>query len=739
MADELDDLLSARAAAGDSSAPDDLDTALSQRAGGVVTTAESPAPANTPQPTPQRWYERAATGFMDPAVGAGQLMQHALPESASNYLRSPQADALRGLFPQLGAAKLLLSAASGGKPDTTTEEVDARIADREQKYQEERKAAGNEGLDWWRIGGSLTNPMTWMSPSGAGSTVVAAIKSGAQAGAFQALMQPVTSQGNFLWDKGMQTTIGAGVGGALGGALKLLSPAFQYATRTIRSAFGGNADDAVAQAASQRVTDETLKTAGVDPAKIDPNLYSSIRQEVGDALKAGVDPDPTVMARRADAAALPVPVHLTRGQAARDPMQFAWEHRVAGQQGVGEPLSDLMAAQNRALIQNLNELGAAAAPEPFAASQQVIKHIEGVDDALRERIKSAYNVVRDSAGRPARVSTQGFIDAAKNNLTDGKPELAGLVSRADYLPSEIAGYYNDIATGRLPLTVDTIQFLDRTWGGIQRSLTDDAKAAAVGKIRKALFDAPVDDALGQESMQAYNAAKELAKGRFDLIRANPAYDAIVNRTKQAEPDKFFQTFVQNGNVSNLKALKALIGPENTAMLQNVMVGQLKRSALNKASDEAGVFSQAGYNKMLQDPVQAPRIRELFADNQQALDQLYRVGRVSENLIKIPAGSKVGTSNSASQAANIVRDVTKSEAGQAFTSMLPNWMTGAGRVFSDAGKKVEESRLVQEAIRPGVTPAPLPVPARPGQARLSDLIAQGGAAAVATDRREKDRK
>ncbi len=61
---------------------------------------------------------------------------------------------------------------------------------------------------------------------------------------------------------------------------------------------------------------------------------------------------------------------------------------------------------------------------------------------------------------------------------------------------------------------------------------------------------------------------------------------------------------------------------------------------------------------MQDPVRAPRIRELFADNQKTLDQLYRVGRVSENLIKIPAASRVNTSNTASATANIVRDVAR---------------------------------------------------------------------------------
>lgn len=685
--------------------------------------------AGNPKPDALPWYRRASMGFMDPLVGSGQLAQHALPEAASNFLRSPQAASIAGVMPVAAATGALLNAASGGKQNVTTADVDANIAERERTYQAGRQ--GKEGMDWWRIGGSVANPLSWAGGGPAGAGVRAGIKAGAQSGAFQAMLQPVASEGNFIWDKATQAGLGAAIGGTLGGALQGLQPAFSLATRSARNAVGAS-DDKVAQTASETITAQVLKEADIDPAKVDPNLYSAIKTEVADALKAGVDPDPRVMTNRADAGALPVPIQLTRGQAARDPMQFAWEHRVAGQQGVGEPLSDLLKEQNRALIANLNALGADKAVQPFEASQQIIKHIEGVDEALRGKINQAYTAVRNSAGRPARVSTEGFTQAARSQLTEGRPELAGMTGLADYLPEVIQKQYNDIATGKLPLTVDTIQFLDRAWGGVQRGAADDTTRKAIGALRNALNDAPIDDALGQESMQAYKAARALAKQRFDLIDANPAYKAVVEGSKQAEPDKFFQTFVAGSNVSQLKGLKQLIGPENTQMLQGTLIGNLKRIALNRASDENGVFSQAAYNKVLQDPVQGPRMRELFADNLKTLDQLYRVGRVSENLIKIPAASKVNTSNTASAGANIVRDVARSEAGQAITSMLPNWMTGAGRVLGDAGRKVEESQLVQQAVRPGVTAAPLPPPKpMPGMGRLSDLAARAGAATATT--------
>lgn len=688
----------------EASHPSSLDDLLADDA---TTSSAIPQPSKS---EPMPWHSKAATGLIDPLVGVGQLMQNVVPDRAMNIARKSAAS-IAGAVGATDFAKDL-------ETPLTTEDLNERVRERESRYVAER---GDDKLDWWRIGGSLANPLSWVG----GVRGVNAIRAGAQSGALQALMQPVASEGNFLWEKGQQAALGGLVGGTLGGALQLLKPALAGGVNAVRELVGAS-DDKVAQVASERITAQVLKEANIDSAKVDPNLYSAIKQEVSDALKAGVDPDPRVMTNRADAAALPVPVHLTRGQAARDPLQFAWEHTAKGLQGVGEPLADFLSRQNRALIANLNELGANRAVEPFEASQQIIKHIEGVDEALRGRINNAYSAVRNSAGRPARVSTEGFTQAAKNRLTEGRPELAGMTGLADYLPEVIRKQYNDIAAGKLPLTVDTLQFLDRAWGGVQRGAIDDTAKKAIGALRSALNEAPIDDAIGQESMQAYQAARALAKQRFDLIEANPAYKAIAEGAKQSEPDKFFQTFVAGSNVSQLKGLKQLIGPENTQMLQNTLIGNLKRTALNRASDENATFSQAAYNKVLHDPVQGPRIRELFADNRQTLDQLYRVGRVAENIVKEPPHAVVNRSGTAAQSANIVRNVARSEMGQALSSMLPNVVTGVGRLASKAGKEVKEAKAVQEAISPGVTATPLP---RPTQSRLSDLAARAGAVGI----------
>lgn len=705
-------------------APKDIDALLADEAPAVPTSQKADL-ASLP------WYSRASTGFMDPVYGSAQLMQNVTHDKAMNVLRKSAASVV-GAIP--GASREVVEDIARTRSD---EDINRIVREREGEYLAERKAAGQEGLDWWRIGGTVANPMTWLGPTGVGAGAWAAVKAGAQTGIFQALLQPVTNDGNFIKDKSIQAAIGAGVGAAAGGtlhaALAGLKPVWRSAKEWSARIFSGT-DDAAKQAAAATATDDALKAAGADPAKMDPNLYSAIRQEVGDALKAGIEPDPKIMTNRADALALPVPVQLTRGQASRDPMQFAWEINTSGVKGAGEPLTNRLGQQNRQLFENLNELGARNALEQFDASQKIIQHIEGVDAALKAKVDEAYKAVRDAAGRPARVSNEDFAQLSKNLLTDGKPELAALTSLADYLPENIARQYNDILSGKLPLTVDTVQFLDRAWGGVQRGAADDTAKKAIGALRTALNDAPVSDALGEASMAAYKAARALAKQRFALKDANPAYKAVID--DGVEPDKFFQKYVVKANVADLAGLKQLIGVENTTMLQQTLIGNMKRQALGSASEDNGTFLQSKFNSVLQDPVQAPRLRELFKGAPQTLDQLYRIGRVAEMIQRHPPASRVNTSNTASAAANLIRDVTLSEVGSALWNVVP-----AGALLSRSAGKVKEwasaTKAVEEALTPGVTRKLEPAAPSTKVRRLSDLLAKAGAVGSMAATREEE--
>lgn len=725
MADDLDSLLAERAGNDDA----DIDSLLSERASApdagstfkVPTEAErAELAAWNKQSQDLPWWQRAIKGAYDPLLGAGQLMQNVMPDSVMNLGRK--------------LTDPVVNAFMGGEPvdssNTSTLDFNQMVGRTEQGYQAKRAAAGQDGLDWWRVGGTVANPMTWIGPGGKVETAYQAIKAGAQSGLYQALLQPVTTPGNFALAKTIQEGTGVLIGGALGGAMYGLSKGLGEATRWLRQRINVG-DDAAVDSAASKMTDEALAATGADPVKVDRDAYSAIRQEVKDAIKAGVDPDPAVMTRRADAAALPIPIRdVTRGQLTNDPMQWAAEQRMKGMEGVGEPLTDVLASQNRALVENLNVLGARNAPSTFDASQKIIDRIETVDKTLSDAVDQAYKAVRNAEGRPAAMSNAKFVEAAKVGLTEGRPELANLVSLADNLPDSVRKTYNSIANGEIPLTVDTAQFLDRTWGAVQRSNSlDDASKLAIGKLRSALNDTPIDDQLGNDAMQAYKAARALAKQRFDLIDSNPAYKAVVNGTSKAEPDRFFQNFVLGGNVKDIGNLKQLVGPEGTSTLQQAMLRQLKKAAVGVASDEKAVFSQSGYNRMLNDEVMGPRIQNVFKEAPELLGQIYRLGRVSETLLKEPAVASVNRSNTAAQSANIVRDVLKSEVGGKLVDLIPGGRT-VRHMTEKAGAEMAAKKAVNAALTPGVTSTPIDMISPSANIlKLSDLMSKAATANV----------
>jgi hypothetical protein len=690
--------------------PDRLDALLAEESEPAAaaplrtpTEAERAALKDFGKPEARKWWEAPARGFIDPALGAGQIMQRVIP------------DAL--LDPARRGVDAVVNAAIGGDFDTsgtTTKSFDKSLAQEEGVYQRGRPEDERDDIDWARIGGTLANPVTWLSPAKGGSTIKEIIKAGAKAGAFQALLQPVNSEGSFIFDKSMQGALGAVFGGTLAGGIAALRPAFSKAREVFGKVFGRAGIREQAAAASQ-VTDDTLRVAGIEPSQVDPPIYDAMKREVGDALRMGVDPDPTVMTNRADAAALPIPVNLTRGMASRDPFQYSWEVNNSKLVGKGEPIAETIRNANRNLVANLDELGAKNARSTYDFSQQAIAKLQEVDETLSKGVSDAYAAVRNSQGQPALLDHRQFVKQAFNGLKATGTE--------EFLPEPIRKTLNALQLGNSPLTVSTAQQLDKIWSTAQRATQDGNVKTALGALREALNGAQISEPLGQQSMAAYQAARGLAKQRFELIRDNPALKAVVDG---AEPDKFFQKYVEGANVSELGGLKQLLGPDLTKAAQNTAVARLKKAAIGASSDENALFGQAAYNNIIQGDVSGPRLRELFKDAPQVLGNLYRVGRVAENAFKYPGGHSVNTSNTTPASANMIEEALGSAASR-------NTIGGLVQFGRDYAARKAEEQTIREAAQAGVTKAPLrrpPPSAR--QARITDLLSRGAGAAAPED-------
>lgn len=147
--------------------------------------------------------EKFAQGLRDPINGGAQLLTKVLPSSvvnAGNQLNNWLADKT-GLVARLP---------EGG--------VDQQVREQEQAYQDKRKAAGESGIDGWRMAGNVLNPVN----AAVASRLPAAVSLGgrmavgaAGGGLNSLLFSPVTSGDDYATEKAKQVAIGGALGGAL--------------------------------------------------------------------------------------------------------------------------------------------------------------------------------------------------------------------------------------------------------------------------------------------------------------------------------------------------------------------------------------------------------------------------------------------------------------------------------------------------------------------------------------------
>jgi hypothetical protein len=191
------------------------------------------SPAKSAEPTTEQRalahpINRFFTGVIDPIQGGAQLMSR-MP--GAEYVN--KATQFVNDLPVIGPATKAM-----GMTPATSGELDSRLKQQEQAYQEARKATGNTGIDWMRAGGNLA---TAMLPIGAGSTPATMLgragQSAAIAGGQSALNPVYENQGNFASEKAKQAGTGALVGAlaapVVEGAARVVSPKIDKYVQTL--------------------------------------------------------------------------------------------------------------------------------------------------------------------------------------------------------------------------------------------------------------------------------------------------------------------------------------------------------------------------------------------------------------------------------------------------------------------------------------------------------------------------
>lgn len=487
---------------------------------------------------------------------------------------------------------------------------------------------------------------------------------------------------------GTQAVAGAGAGGA-GGSVREAGggPVEQFIASLVGGVAAGGAAGAAAGAAQRTkaaLTPQTVKTQaadqqialtlerqGIDWTQVPERVRQSVRQEVADALSTGNTLNADALRRLL--AFRNTGTTPTVGMLTQNPAQITREMNLAktGANSLDPALQRLPAIQNQnaaTLLRNLDEAGASSAPDAMGAGQRVIGDLRARADAAKANIGNLYQQARDSGGRSLPLEGGTFTQRA-NALLDAD-------NVGSFLPPDIANKMNAIAQGKFPLTVDVAEQLKTSIGNLQRGSSDGNVRRALGLVRQALDDTPLQTggraggnqvgipgqvppsvAAGEESIAAFNAARSANRAWMQKVEGNPALRAVVDGV---EPDQFIARFVigKGASAKDVGALRAELGPETAEALKGHIVRHLRNAATN-STDDITKFSNDAYRRALRD-IGEDKLRAFFSPAE--LQKLKDVGEAAKLMQAQPVGSAVNNSNSGAMVIGRGMDLAERAAG-----------------------------------------------------------------------------
>lgn len=527
-------------------------------------------------------------------------------------------------------------------------------------------------------------------------------------------------------------------GGLLGGGAVMATNSIAQNARNVAQRMTAKPGDLDIR--FNRLMDE----AGIDLSKIPETVARGLRVEMETALRTGRELRPDAVRRLADFRT--VGATPTRGSITLDPVLLTREQNLAkiAANSADDELAGLPRMQNEnnaRLIANLNEAGAARAPEAIDVGEAAIGALTRNLDAQRANVSSLYSSARDSAGRSFPLDGASFTNRVGQALDD---RLLGAA-----LPADVRNHLNRIARGEVPFTVDYAEQLKTAMGNLQRASSDGQVRMALGVVRNELDNTPVlglgqqtgaagaravnpgnlpavanNPQLGEEAIAAFNQARAANRSMMQSVESSPALKAVFEGT--ATPDQFVSRYIlgKNATAADVAALRRGLGNNQYAIgaVRDHLVDYLKGKALNGAADEVGKFSAAAYNKAL-NAIGNRKLGQFFSPAE--IEQLRAVGRVGSYMQAQPVGSAVNNSNSGALSMARMYDLLKMATrkvpfGEA--ALLTPLRNIEVSIRQRGAQNLLPGLLAEEMKRQGGVSAPLLLP---GAAAAGGLLAAPG--------------
>lgn len=559
--------------------------------------------------------------------------------------------------------------------------------------------------------GAVVNPINKVIPGGGASTLMGDITKGIIQGAeFMGLTTPVMDETKPFWYEKTKQVATGGVAGAAGGGLMHMAGSvggyvgnkLGQAVDTVRGQLGGKINEQGVSSA----TDKVLQSAGIDVNKVAPDVLQGLKDQAAQSLKTG---DVKNLKRYADAMTLPVPVPMLRGQVTRDAMQYAVEQNLRGITGVGEPITEVLTAQNKALISNLDKIGAEGARDVVSSGQALSNALKVSDEVQQQGVREAYKAFKTNTGKDLQVPLGGLAqDYSKINKDFG-----------DLIPGPIKAKFEalGLTTGK-PNKTFSIEDAEQLIKDINLRYDplNKPQKEAFKQLNKAIESAikQSGEGLSGEAAVLAKNAREAASKRFDTIDSIPALKDVI---RGVEPDKFVQKHILQGKVNEINSLVKYLkqnNPSELAQLQSDIIGVIKNKTLNNVSAENATFSQAQLKNFL-NAENAPKLARILTKDQ--MGALRQLNRTAENALYAPAVSAVNRSNTAAANANInnaIRGGTLNDL-LGITQGIPG-LSEASKYLASKNQSNRANQFINQAINPSAIAkqtAPISLLSKPG--------------------------
>lgn len=349
------------------------------------------------------------------------------------------------------------------------------------------------------------------------------------------------------------------------------------------------------------VTDQTavaraLEHQSMGAAAAAPDL-SVAHPELREAISRVSAPHPVALERHLDTAQLPLPegtspLRLRKGQALGNDQQISDEKNLRADPDTQGILTDSITDQDSKLGASMGEIRRKATPEIVQRTnpehdQAVIDAIKTQDNAAVLDTRAKYKALSDANGGTIPIDTGATIGDITQKLKKG------YLTKTAQSNGVISSVMDDLDSGK-PIDFESFENARSRLADVQRGGGSDGVAAGI--VRDALEKMPLPESAAPLKALA-DVARASAKSRFDLIKENPAYAAVIDDNVPKNnglhvigaPSPLAGSFLDKYALGNgATAAPAFVRRLKDSFPDPIIAQSIEAAALNKLREAAGI-------------------------------------------------------------------------------------------------------------------------------------------------------